>query len=77
MLRPGQDGVLEFTLPIPADSKFAQFAVEDTGLVVKAVLDDKAKYLGKRIVMTGDLISPAEMREVLKKRTSRSYCDLF
>lgn len=70
MVRPGKDGVLEFTLPIPADSKFAQFAVEDTGVVVNAVLDDKAKYLSKRIAMTGDFISPAEMRDTLKKRNS-------
>lgn len=70
MVRPGKDGVLEFTLPIPADSKFAQFAVEDTGVVVNAVLDDKAKYLSKRIAMTGDFISPAEMRDTLKKRNA-------
>lgn len=68
MVRPGQDGVLEFTLPIPADSKFAQVAVEDTGAVVRAVLEDKDKYLGKRIAIAGDLISPAEMRDSLKKR---------
>lgn len=69
MIRPGKDGVLEFTLPIPADSKFAQYAVEDTGLVVNAVLDDKAKYLSKRIALAGDNISPAEMVAILKKRT--------
>ena len=38
MLRPGPKGELEFTLPIPGNSKFAQYSVDETGLVVKEVL---------------------------------------
>lgn len=67
MVKPGKDGVLEFTLPIPADSKFAQFAVEDTGLVVAKVLESADAYRGKRIALVGDKLSPSEMAATLSK----------
>lgn len=67
-VKPNKDGVLEFTLPVAGDYKYANYSVADTGVIVAAVLADKAKYLGKKIAMTGDVISPNEIAAILSKQ---------
>lgn len=71
MLRPGPSGDLEFTLPIPANSKFAQYSVDETGLVVREVLNNRNKFLGKKLALVGDYLSPNEMAAALSKRIYR------
>jgi hypothetical protein len=69
-VRPNKEVQLEFTLPIPGgDSKFANVCIDETGLVVQEVLNDKDRYLGKKIALVGDdVISPNEMAAILSKR---------
>jgi NmrA-like family len=67
-VRPNQSGELELTLPVGADSKIALFSVAETGNVVSKVLDEKEKYLGKRIAMVGDYLTPNEISATLAKR---------
>lgn len=68
MVRPGQDGQLEFALPVKSDSKIALFSVDDTGLVVSEVLKNKEKYLNKRIAIVGDHLTPSEVAATLSQR---------
>jgi len=71
MVKPNAEGHLSITLPIPADSKFAQFSVAETGLVVRAVLDAREKYLGKKIAIVGDVISGNDIAATLSKQIGK------
>ena len=53
------DGVLE--LPLPADRPLQQLAREDLGQFVAHVLAEPSKYLGERIELASDSVTPAEM----------------
>jgi len=59
--RPNAEGIYEFTLATPTDSKIAIGSVADLGYVVAAVFENKEKYLGKTIAVAGDYLTPAEI----------------
>jgi len=61
------DGVYEFTLPVPADSKIALGSVADLGPVVAKVLDNKDQYAGKKIAVAGDYLTPDEIAATFAK----------
>lgn len=72
-LRPNQEGQLEISLPIPGNIKFPNFSVAETGEVVSEVLNQREKYLGKKIALTGDLISFDEITTAVSESNFICY----
>jgi len=63
--KPNAEGIYEFALPIPTDSKFAIGSVADLGNVVAKVFENRELYLGKTIAVAGDYRSSSELATTL------------
>lgn len=65
--KPNSAGVYEFTLSVPNNSKIALGSVADLGPVVAEILEEPAKYVGKRIAVAGDYLTPDEIAAAFQK----------
>jgi uncharacterized protein YbjT (DUF2867 family) len=65
------DGTIEFVLPLQPTTKIPGFDPADTGPVVAAVLDNKEKYAGKKILLAGEYITAPEMVKIFTKVTGK------
>lgn len=64
-----QAGILE--LPLPPDRPLQQLARADLGLFVAKVLLDPEPYVGQRIELAGDAVTPREMADVFSEVLGR------
>jgi uncharacterized protein YbjT (DUF2867 family) len=62
-------GILD--LPLPPDRPLQQLARPDLGAFVAKVLNDPSPYVGQRIELAGDAVTPAQMAEALSAALDR------
>jgi uncharacterized protein YbjT (DUF2867 family) len=62
-----------YAVPIPPNKPLAQIAVEDIGAVAVRVLEDPARFTGKRIDLAGDELTGNETIAILSRVTGRSF----
>jgi uncharacterized protein YbjT (DUF2867 family) len=62
-------GILD--LPLPSDRPLQQLARPDLGAFVAKVLNDPKPYVGQRIELAGDAVTPAQMAELLSAALGR------
>jgi uncharacterized protein YbjT (DUF2867 family) len=62
-------GILD--LPLPADRPLQQLARPDLGAFVAKVLNDPKAYVGQRIELASDAVTPAQMAELLSAALGR------
>jgi uncharacterized protein YbjT (DUF2867 family) len=64
-----RDGILD--LPLPPDRPLQQLARPDMGAFVAKVLNDPNRYVGQRIELASDAVTPAQMAELLSASLGR------
>jgi uncharacterized protein YbjT (DUF2867 family) len=62
-------GILD--LPLPSDRPLQQLARPDLGVFVAKVLLDPTPYVGQRIELAGDAVTPGQMAEALSTAVGR------
>jgi uncharacterized protein YbjT (DUF2867 family) len=62
-------GILD--LPIPSDRPLQQLGRADLGAFVAKVLDDPNRYVGQRIELASDAVTPAQMADALGAAVGR------
>ncbi len=68
--KPGEDGVLEFVLPM-GDAKLPGIAAEDIGRAAYGVFKAGDTYVGKRVGVAGEHLTGAEMAQALTRALGR------
>ena len=61
----------ELSLPMPADRKLQQLARADFGRFVRLVLEQREAFLGRRVCIASDELTPIEMAATLARITGR------
>ncbi len=65
--RLNKEGVYELTLPITGDSKIPLASARELGHVVAKVLENRDQFLGKKIAVASDYLTPNEMAATFSK----------
>ena len=69
-----EQGTIRFGLNINPDTKLPIFdAKEDTGKFVVSILNNREKYLGKKIHMATEYVTFPQIAEALSKATGKKY----
>ncbi|KAL1797068.1 hypothetical protein ACET3X_005608 [Alternaria dauci] len=72
MIRPGQDGVLTWALPVGRDARFPLIDIKsDTGKFVKSIIKNRQSVLGARIFGAQDYYTPIQILDQLAKVTGK------
>lgn len=66
------DEVISFASPINSKTKLHFVDIEDTGPVVRAILQDPAKYVGQDICITGEEASLEDLAKIFTDTTGRA-----
>lgn len=62
----------ELALPVPPSRKLQQLALPDLGHFVRLVMERRAEFLGRRIAIASDELTPIEMAATLARVLGRS-----
>ena len=62
-----------YAMPLPATRKLAQIAVADIGAVAVRVLEDPARFAGRRFDLAGDELTGADVVAILSRLAGRPF----
>ncbi len=73
-IKKDTDGVVNFPFCFPADCKIPWVDIEaDTGPIVVAAINDRQKWLGKRIPIYGEMLTGPQTAEAYQRGRWSSY----
>ncbi len=76
-IKKDTDGVVNFALCFPPDCKIPWVDIPaDTGPIVVAAINDRQKWLGKRIPVYGELLTIPQFVEVYQRGRARDSIDV-
>ena len=62
-----------YAMPLPPSRRLAQIAVDDIGAVAARVLEDPARFVGKRFDLAGDELAGHDVVAILSRLTGRPF----